>query len=193
MAVPERDRKYHRFPQKQKPEEWFEPLADDAVIGMRCIPVEKAGVYVPGGRAAYPSTVLMNVIPAQVAGVARIALVSPPPVSPYILAAAAELKIEEVYQVGGAQAIAALALRHRKHSPVDKIVGPGTSTSRWRKSSGLRRWWGSNSAGPSDVLIIADEDSDPALSPPTFWPVRSTTRSSSAILITDSREMVRKK
>jgi histidinol dehydrogenase len=180
------------FHKKQKAEEWFEPLADDAVIGMRSIPIEKIGVYVPGGRAAYPSTVLMNVIPAQVAGVSRIALVSPPPVSPYVLAAAAELGIDEIYRVGGVQAIAALAYGTESIPPVDKIVGPGNRYVTLAKKAVFGVVGIESLAGPSDILIIADEDSDPGFIAADLLAQSEHDPESSSILITDSKELALK-
>ena len=117
---------YHK---RQKADEWFETLPDDVILGMRNIPIDRVGVYVPGGTAAYPSTVLMNIIPAQVAGVQEIAMVTPPnkdgKCDPYILVAAAEVGVGNIFKVGGCQAIAALAFGTGTVPKVDKIVGPG--------------------------------------------------------------------
>jgi len=116
------------FHKRQKEEEWFEQLSEDAVMGMRNIPVESVGMYVPGGRAVYPSSVLMNAIPAKVAGVSRIVMVSPPPIDPHVLVSAEELGVSEIYKVGGAQAIGALAFGTKTIKRVDKIVGPAIFT-----------------------------------------------------------------
>ena len=177
------------FHSKQKAEEWFEPQEDDVLLGMRSIPIENVGVYVPGGRAAYPSTVLMNVIPAKIAGVSRIVLVSPPPISPYILAAAAELEISEIYQVGGAQAIAALAYGTESIPRVDKIVGPGNIYVTLAKKAVFGVVGIESLAGPSDVLIIADEDSEPAYIAADLLAQLEHDPESSAILVTDSRKI----
>ena len=129
-------------------------------LGVRYTPVDRVGVYVPGGRAFYPSTVLMTVVPAQAAGVREIAIASPPSaggeVSPMVLALAAELKVSEVYRAGGAQAIAALAIGTGTIRPVDKVVGPGNAY----VAEAKRQLFGlvgiDSIAGPSEVLIIAD-------------------------------------
>ncbi|HTY13629.1 MAG TPA: histidinol dehydrogenase [Candidatus Omnitrophota bacterium] len=175
-----------RFHENQKPEEWFEPLADDAVFGMRTIPIEKVGVYVPGGRATYPSTVLMNVIPAQVAGVKQIILCSPPPVSPYIIAAAAELGINDIYQAGGAQAIAAMAYGTESVPKVDKIVGPGNIYVATAKRMVFGEVGIESFAGPSDVLIIADEESEPDFIAADLLAQAEHDPDAASLLVTDS-------
>lgn len=130
-------------------------------LGVRYTPVDRVGVYVPGGRAFYPSTVLMTVVPAQVAGVGQIAMVSPPTsngdVNPMVLALAGELGVKEVYRVGGAQAIAALALGTRSITAVDKIVGPGNAFVAEAKCQLFGRVGIDSVAGPSEVLIVADQ------------------------------------
>lgn len=148
------------FHQKQV-RQGFITTGDGTVLGQRILPLEKVGVYVPGGTAAYPSTVLMDVIPAQVAGVKRIVMVTPPnkagKVNPVILAAAKLAGVTEVYQVGGAQAVAALAYGTETIPQVDKIVGPGNIY----VAAAKKQVYGTVDidmiAGPSDVLIIADE------------------------------------
>jgi histidinol dehydrogenase len=134
-------------------------------LGVRYTPVQRVGVYVPGGRALYPSTVLMTVVPAQVAGVDEIAIVSPPTsdgdINPMVLALAAELEVHEVYRVGGAQAVAALAVGTETVAAVDKIVGPGNAFVAEAKRQVLGRVGIDSIAGPSEVLIIADESADP--------------------------------
>jgi len=130
-------------------------------LGVRYTPVDRVGVYVPGGRALYPSTVLMTVVPAQVAGVRQIAVVSPPTtngdVNPMVLALAGELGIDEVYRVGGAQAVAALAVGTQTIRRVDKIVGPGNAFVTEAKRQVFGRVGIDIIAGPSEVLIVADE------------------------------------
>jgi histidinol dehydrogenase len=149
---------------RQKSDEWFETLPDDVILGMRSIPIDSVGVYVPGGTAVYPSSVLMNVIPAKVAGVKRIAMVTPPAkngeVDPYILVAAAEVGVGEIYKVGGAQAIAALTYGTESIPRVDKIVGPGNIYVTLAKKYVFGSVGIDKLAGPSDVVIIADEDSE---------------------------------
>ena len=180
------------FHSKQKPEEWFEQLENDAILGMRAIPIEKVGIYVPGGRAAYPSTVLMNAIPAKVAGVSKIIMVSPPRISPYILAAAAELGIFDIYQIGGAQAIAALAYGTETVPAVDKIVGPGNIYVTLAKKEVFGIVGIDSLAGPSDVLIIADEDSEPSFIAADLLAQSEHDPDAQSILITDSKEIAGK-
>jgi len=177
------------FHSKQKAEEWFEPQENDVVLGMRCIPIEKVGIYVPGGRAAYPSTVLMNAIPAKVAGVSKIVLVSPPKISPFILAAAAELGISEIYQAGGAQAIAALAYGTETIPKVDKIVGPGNIYVTLAKKAVFGVVGIESLAGPSDILIIADSDSEPSYIAADLLAQLEHDPEASAILVTDSKKI----
>jgi histidinol dehydrogenase len=131
-------------------------------LGWRWTPLEAVGVYVPGGRAAYPSTVLMNAVPAAVAGVERIAMVTPPgKLQPAVLAAAKEAGVTEIWRVGGAQAIAALAYGAGPIRPVDKIVGPGNDF----VTAAKRRVYGTVGidalAGPSEIVVVADGDNDP--------------------------------
>ena len=141
--------------------------AGDGYVGQRVSPLKRAGLYVPGGTAAYPSSVLMNAIPAQVAGVSEIAIVSPPNrntgrVSPLVLAAAEILNIREVYAMGGAQAVAALAWGTESVSPVDKITGPGNQWVTEAKRQVFGRCGIDSLAGPSEIVIVADESADPA-------------------------------
>jgi histidinol dehydrogenase len=135
-------------------------------LGMRWTPVDAVGIYVPGGKAAYPSSVLMNAIPARVAGVARIAMVVPTPEgadNPLVLAAAARAGVTEIWRIGGAQAVAALAYGTGSLAPVDKIVGPGNAFVAEAKRQVFGRVGIDSIAGPSEVLILADESADPAL------------------------------
>lgn len=151
-------RQYQRSIHVQAPP----PLRRDGrTLAVRYTPLERVGVYVPGGRALYPSTVLMTVLPAQVAGVQEIVMVSPPStggdIHPMVLALAGELGVSEVYRVGGAQAIAALALGTETIRPVQKIVGPGNAYVAEAKRQALGRVGIDSIAGPSEVLILADE------------------------------------
>lgn len=150
--------------ERQMPEEWFDRSIADEVIGELIRPVRRVGVYVPGGRAAYPSTVIMASIPAQVAGVGQVAVVSPPggrgEVSEAVLAACAVAGITEVYRLGGAQAIAALAYGTTSVRPVDKIVGPGNIYVTLAKRQ-VQGWVGTDSeAGPTEIAIVADSSAN---------------------------------
>jgi histidinol dehydrogenase len=156
-----RIRAYH---DRQRPEdaEWTDDCG--ATLGWRWTAVSAAGIYVPGGLASYPSSVLMNAIPAKVAGVARIAMVVPAPdgvLNPLVLMAAQLAGVDEVYRIGGAQAIAALAYGTQTIAPVDKITGPGNAF----VAAAKRRVFGKVGidmiAGPSEILVIADNDNDP--------------------------------
>ncbi len=152
------------FHEKQRPQDlrFTDPVGVE--LGWRWTPIDSVGLYVPGGTAAYPSSVLMNVAPAKVAGVDRIAMVVPTPggeVAPLVLAAARRAGIEEIYRVGGAQAVAALAYGTKTIAPVDKIVGPGNAY----VAAAKRRVFGQVGidmiAGPSEVLILADKSANP--------------------------------
>ena len=152
---------YH---EKQRPADRDEVDALGVRLGARWRPVEAAGLYVPGGRAAYPSSLLMNAIPAKVAGVERLAMVTPTPggeVNPLVLAAAALVGVDEIWRVGGAQAVGALAYGTRRIAPVDVIVGPGNA---W-VAEAKRQLYGvvgiDMVAGPSEILVVADSDNDP--------------------------------
>ncbi|MEO1796197.1 MAG: histidinol dehydrogenase [Pseudomonadota bacterium] len=158
----ERIRAYHL---KQLPEDarWTDPSG--AELGWRWTPVSAAGLYVPGGLASYPSSVLMNAIPAKVAGVERLVITTPTPdgeINPLVLMAARIAGVDEVYRVGGAQAVAALAYGTETIAPVDKITGPGNAF----VAAAKRRVFGKVGidmiAGPSEILVIADADNDPA-------------------------------
>jgi len=157
----ERIRAYHAR-QVPKDESWTDP--DGAELGWRWTPVAAAGLYVPGGLASYPSSVLMNAVPAKVAGVERLAMVVPTPdgvCNPLVLLAARIAGVDEVYRVGGAQAVAALAYGTQSIAPVDKITGPGNAY----VAAAKRRVFGKVGidmiAGPSEILVIADSGNDP--------------------------------
>jgi len=154
-----RIRSYH---ERQRPADQRFTDAAGVELGWRWTPLESVGVYVPGGRAAYPSTVLMNVIPAKVAGVDRIAMVTPPGrLQPAVMAAAREAGVTEIWRVGGAQAVAALAHGAGPIRPVDKIVGPGNAY----VTAAKRRLYGvvgiDALAGPSEIVVVADGRNDP--------------------------------
>ncbi|MDI6731857.1 MAG: histidinol dehydrogenase [Candidatus Margulisbacteria bacterium] len=174
------------FHQKQKPDEWFETLPLDVLLGQRLIPLERAGIYVPGGRAIYPSSVLMGVIPAKVAGVPEISMVSPPPIDPHVLVAAAEAGVSKIFRVGGAQAIAALAFGTETIPRVDKIVGPGNIFVTLAKKQVFGLVGIDSLAGPSNVVIIADQDAEPEFMAADLLSQVEHDPSSFAVLLTDS-------
>ncbi|MCU0640997.1 MAG: histidinol dehydrogenase [Candidatus Margulisbacteria bacterium] len=178
------------FHRKQKSDEWFETLPLDVLLGQRLIPLQRVGIYVPGGRAIYPSSVLMNAIPAKVAGVSEIILVTPPPVSPYVLAAAAEAGVTAVYQIGGAQAIAALAYGTATIPRVDKIVGPGNIYVTLAKKEVFGAVGIESLAGPSDVLIVADQDAEAEYIAADLLAQAEHDPTSSAVLATNSRKLI---
>lgn len=178
---------YH---QKQRPDEWFETLPLDVVLGQRVIPLGRIGIYVPGGRAAYPSSVLMGAIPAKVAGVEEIVMISPPPIKPQVLVAAAEVGISKIYQVGGAQAVAALAFGTETVARVDKIVGPGNIYVTLAKKQVFGLVDIDSLAGPSNALIIADKDAEPEFLAADLLSQVEHDPQSFAILVTDSTKIV---
>ncbi|GGK27304.1 histidinol dehydrogenase [Caldalkalibacillus thermarum] len=154
-----------RFHEQQRRSSWMLTQEDGTVLGQLIRPLERVGAYVPGGTAAYPSSVLMTVIPAQVAGVKEIVITTPPSsegkVSSGVLVAADLLGIEKVYKVGGAQAIAALAYGTESIAPVDKIVGPGNIYVALAKREVFGITGIDMLAGPSDILVLADEEQNP--------------------------------
>ncbi len=157
----DRIRRYHR---EQLPADWSYEEADGSRLGQRVLPVDRAGLYVPGGKAAYPSSVLMNAIPARVAGVAEIVMVVPAPggeLNDLVLAAARVAGIDRIYTLGGAQAVAALAYGTETVPAVDKIVGPGNIYVAEAKREVFGRVGIDMVAGPSEILVIADGHTDP--------------------------------
>lgn len=154
------------FHVRQVQQSWFTTVEGGVFLGQKVTPIARVGIYVPGGRACYPSSVLMNAIPAIVAGVAEIAMVVPPDadgrVNPYTLAAASELGLDEIYKIGGAQAIAALAYGTATVPRVDKITGPGNAYVTAAKKLVMGDVGIDMLAGPSEVLILADETAEPA-------------------------------
>jgi len=156
-------RRIAAYHERQRPTDGAFTDAAGVELGWRWTPLDAVGIYVPGGRAAYPSTVLMNAVPARIAGVARIAMVTPPAgLQPAVLAAALEAGVTEIWRVGGAQAVAALAYGAGPIRPVDKIVGPGNAY----VTAAKRRVYGQvgidSLAGPSEVVVVADGANDPA-------------------------------
>jgi histidinol dehydrogenase len=151
-----------RFHELQKPKElWLEEVEEGITLGMKISPLDRIGAYIPGGKAAYPSTALMCVIPARVAGVPSVCCCTPPPVNPLTLVALDIAGADEIYQVGGAQAIAAMALGTETIDPVQKIVGPGNVYVTMAKMM-LREYAEIDfPAGPSEIAILADETGDP--------------------------------
>ena len=157
--------KIEAFHRQRIPKSWVQFGEDEVVLGKRYTPVDRAGLYVPGGRAAYPSTVLMNAIPAKVAKVPRIVMVTPPgedlKMNPAVLVAAQEAGIHEIYRIGGAQAVAALAYGTETIPKVDVITGPGNIYVTLAKKMVYGTVGIDSLAGPSEVLIIADEQANP--------------------------------
>lgn len=157
--------KIEAFHRERVPKSWVKFERNDVVLGKRYTPVDRAGLYIPGGRAAYPSTVLMNAVPAKVARVPRIVLTTPPgvdkAVNPAVLVAAQEAGVQEIYRVGGAQAIAALAFGTETLPKVDVITGPGNIYVTLAKKLVYGTVGIDSLAGPSEVLIIADEAANP--------------------------------
>lgn len=160
-------RQIRDFHERQMQQSWVFAREDGALVGAKVTPLDSVGIYVPGGRALYPSTVLMNALPAQVAGVERIVCVTPPTedgtVDAAILAACKLAGVTEVYTVGGAQAIAALAYGTESIAPVDKITGPGNAYVAAAKKAVSGDVGIDMIAGPSEVCVVADETADPAL------------------------------
>ena len=187
-------RRIRKFHEMQAESSWSFS-EDDTVLGQIIRPLKRVGVYVPGGKAAYPSTVLMNVIPAQVAGVKEIALCVPVPggeINPYVMAAIRMLGIEEVYRVGGAQAIGAMAFGTMSIKKVDKIVGPGNIYVATAKKMVFGRVDIDMIAGPSEILIIADNTADAAFIAADMLSQAEHDELASSVLITDSRQLAEK-
>lgn len=176
------------FHEMQKEESWSFSEGD-TILGQIIRPIGRAGVYVPGGKASYPSTVLMNVIPAQVAGVKEMALCVPTPrneINPYVMAAVKMLGVKEVYRVGGAQAVAAMAYGTETIKRVDKIVGPGNIYVAAAKKLVFGEVDIDMIAGPSEVLIIADKKADPSFIAADLLSQAEHDELASSVLVTDS-------
>jgi histidinol dehydrogenase len=187
-AVAEAEANIRRFHDKQVRESWFTEDGDGVVLGQRVVPMERAGLYVPGGTAFYPSSLLMNAIPAQVAGVEEIHLVSPPQADgrphPLVLATAAFLGLEHVYAVGGAQAVAALAFGTDTVPAVDTIVGPGNAYVAAAKKKVFGRVGIDSVAGPSEIGVLADATADPTFVAADLLSQAEHDERASAILVT---------
>jgi len=181
------------FHEKQVRESWFTDDGDGVILGQRVVPMERVGLYVPGGTAFYPSSLLMNAIPAQVAGVEEIHLVSPPQEDgrphPLVMATAAFLGVEHVYALGGAQAVGALAFGTDTVPGVDKIVGPGNAYVAAAKKKVFGRVGIDSVAGPSEIGVLADDTATPAFVAADLLSQAEHDVRASAILITPHRPL----
>ena len=186
-------REYH---EKQKQYSWFDTTPEGTMLGQKVTPLASAGVYVPGGKAVYPSSVLMNIVPAKIAGVAHVVMCTPcnkgGKVNPAVLVAAKEAGADEVYKVGGAQAIAAMAFGTESIPKVDKITGPGNIFVALAKKavSGLVSI--DSIAGPSEILVLADETANPRYVAADLLSQAEHDEMASAILVTTSKELAEK-
>ena len=183
-------RDYHS---KQKQYSWFDSTPNGTILGQKVTPLARVGVYVPGGKAAYPSSVLMNIIPAKVAGVSEIIMTTPPgkdgKVNPGTLVAANEAGVDVIYKVGGAQAIGAMAYGTQSIKKVDKIVGPGNIYVALAKKAVYGHVSIDSIAGPSEILVIADETANPRYVAADLLSQAEHDEMASAILITTSSEL----
>ncbi len=186
-------RAYHEMQIRRS---WFDSKPDGTLLGQKITALERVGVYVPGGKAAYPSSVLMNIIPAKVAGVDKIVMVTPPgkdgKVNPVTLTAAHLAGADEVYRVGGAQAVAALAFGTESIPRVNKIVGPGNIFVALAKKAVYGHVSIDSIAGPSEVTVLADEGADPRFAAADLLSQAEHDELASAILVTTSRELAEK-
>lgn len=181
------------FHNKQKQYSWFDSTPNGTILGQKVTPIESVGVYVPGGKAAYPSSVLMNVIPAKVAGVSKIIMTTPPnkegEVYEGTLVAAREAGVDEIYKVGGAQAIAALSFGTESIPKVDKICGPGNIYVALAKKAVYGHVSIDSIAGPSEILVLADETANPRYVAADLLSQAEHDELASAILVTTSKEL----
>ena len=186
-------RDYH---QKQMQYSWFDSKPDGTILGQKVTALQRVGVYVPGGKAAYPSSVLMNIMPAKVAGVDEIIMVTPPgkdgKVTPTTLVAAKEAGADKVYKVGGAQAIAALAYGTESIPKVDKIVGPGNIFVALAKRCVFGHVSIDSVAGPSEIMVLADETANARYVAADLLSQAEHDEMASAILVTTSEELAKK-
>lgn len=183
-------RKYH---EKQRQYSWFDSEESGIILGQKVTALEKVGVYVPGGKAVYPSSVLMNIVPAKVAGVKKIVMTTPPgkdgKVNPATLVAAKEAGVDAIYKVGGAQAIAALAFGTESVPKVDKIVGPGNIYVALAKKAVFGFVSIDSIAGPSEIMVLADETANPRFVAADLLSQAEHDEMASAILVTTSRDL----
>jgi len=184
------------FHEKQLVRSWFEPGEGGAILGQLVRPLRRVGVYVPGGKASYPSSVLMNAVPAKVAGVREVAMATPPAadgsVNPHTLVAAAEAGVDEIYKMGGAQAVAALAFGTASIPRVDKITGPGNIYVTLAKQQVYGQVDIDMLAGPSEVLVVADETADPVFVAADLLSQAEHDEMASPVLLTPCRELARR-
>ncbi len=183
------------FHEKQRQNSWFDTTTDGTMLGQKVTALNRVGVYVPGGKAVYPSSVLMNIVPAKVAGVNKIIMVSPPgkdgKLNPATLVAAKEAGADEVYKVGGAQAIAALAYGTESIPKVDKIVGPGNIFVALAKKAVYGNVSIDSVAGPSEILVLADETANPRYVAADLLSQAEHDELASAVLVTTSEELAK--
>lgn len=186
-------RAYH---EKQRQYSWFDSKPDGTILGQKVTPLQRVGVYVPGGKAVYPSSVLMNVLPAVVAGVDEIVMTTPPgkdgTVYPVTLVAAKEAGVQTIYKVGGAQAIGALAYGTESIPKVDKIVGPGNIFVALAKKAVYGHVSIDSIAGPSEILVLADETANPRFVAADLLSQAEHDELASAILVTTSEALAQK-
>lgn len=186
-------KEYH---EKQKQYSWFDSTPQGIILGQKVTPIGTVGLYVPGGKAAYPSSVLMNVIPAKVAGVERIIMCTPPDaegkVTPTTLVAAKEAGVTDIYKVGGAQAIAAMAYGTESIPKVDKITGPGNIFVALAKKAVYGHVSIDSIAGPSEILVLADETANPRFVAADLLSQAEHDEMASAILVTTSEDLADK-
>ncbi len=185
-----------KFHERQKRNSFIINDEDGIIIGQKIIPVDRAGLYVPGGTAAYPSTVLMDSIPAKIAGCKEVVIVTPPnkegKINPVILAAAKIAGVDRIFKVGGAQAIAALAYGTQTIPKVDKIVGPGNAFVAEAKKQVFGKVSIDMIAGPSEILIVADGKTNPKYAAADLLSQAEHDKMASAVLVTDSYELAEK-
>ncbi len=186
-------RAYH---EKQKRYSWFDTTTDGTMLGQKVTPLQAAGVYVPGGKAVYPSSVLMNIVPARIAGVKKIIMATPcnrqGKVNPAVLIAAKEAGADEIYKMGGAQAVAAMAFGTESVPKVDKITGPGNIFVALAKKAVSGTVGIDSIAGPSEILVLADESANPRYVAADLLSQAEHDELASAILVTTSRELAEK-
>jgi len=185
-------RRYH---EEQKPNSWLTYREQGSILGQALIPLDRVGIYVPGGTAAYPSSVIMNAVPASVAGVGEIIMMVPPKagkLNPYVLLAAREAGVQKIYKIGGAQAIAAMAFGTETIPRVDKITGPGNIFVTLAKKEVYGHVDIDMLAGPSEILIVADKTADPSYTAADMLSQAEHDPLASSIVITDCAELAEK-